>query len=313
MTSVALVRCSSYEQSLVNKAIEEAIELLGGIDNFVKNGDSVLIKPNLLRPDPPEKATTTHPSVVRKVIELVREAGGKPIIGDSPAFGGVKRAARGCGIEALAAEMKVKVVDTSSKVAIVSGKPGQSLERFKISGWVAESDVVINLPKLKVHRQMQFTAAIKNNFGCVPGKKKARLHLTHGHDREMFAKMLLEYCYHVIKPNLTLIDGIVAMERTGPQGGDPRKLEALICGVDVVALDRVVCEIIGMPTDEVAFMRVAKEFGFGQADLSKISMLGESLEDLRVSDFKFARLIPVTFSPLRIIKSTIKDFIKKVA
>ncbi|RKX99661.1 (4Fe-4S)-binding protein, partial [Candidatus Poribacteria bacterium] len=84
---VGLVRCESYDREAVGEAVGRVLELLGGVHRFVKPGERVLIKPNLLSPAHPDRAITTHPSVVEAVIEQVKLAGGLPIIAESPGAG----------------------------------------------------------------------------------------------------------------------------------------------------------------------------------------------------------------------------------
>ena len=121
---------------------------------------------------------------------------------------------------------------------------------------------------------MQLTIAIKNLFGCVPGKLKSRLHLWYGKDRQTFGKMLVEYT-ELIAPQLTIVDGILAMEVPGP--GSPYPLGILTGSTNVVALDRVHCEIVD-----------------------------QSLSDVAVSNFEFPLMIPVNFSPFRVVTSALR-------
>ena len=105
-SSVSIVKCKDYEEEKVLSALRRAIDLIGGIQAFVSKGSHVLLKPNLLYGKSPEKAVTTHPSIVRGMIQIVREAGGIPFIGDSPSVGGLTRTAEKAGIKAVADEMK---------------------------------------------------------------------------------------------------------------------------------------------------------------------------------------------------------------
>jgi uncharacterized protein (DUF362 family) len=310
-TTIAIVKCSNYAQNLVDQSIAELLDHLGGIGRYVKSGDTVLLKPNLLAAAHPDDPTATHHAVMRSLIQQVQSVGGKPFIGDSPAFGNVTTVARKSGLMAVADELGVPITEWSRSVKMPHPKH-YSVRSYRLAREVVEADVVINVPKLKVHRQMQLTAAIKNNFGCVPGKRKARLHLLRGKDRLTFGKMLIEYC-ELIKPALTIVDAIVAMDRLGPSGGNPYPLGILTGGVDVVALDRVHAEIIGLPDDEFDLMHAAREIGVGETDLTKIEILGESLKAVQVSDFEFPTMMPVNFSPFRIVKSTIKHLWMKRA
>ena len=95
---VSIVKSRSYHDPEVLEGLRQALHLIGGMESFVKKGDRVLLKPNLLFGKDPEKAVTTHPSVVKGVIRIVREAGGVPFIGDSPGIGSTVRAAEKAGI-----------------------------------------------------------------------------------------------------------------------------------------------------------------------------------------------------------------------
>ncbi|MBI1924093.1 DUF362 domain-containing protein [Candidatus Poribacteria bacterium] len=310
--TVAIVKCSTYSQPHVDQAVSELLDLLGGISRYVKSGDRVLLKPNLLGASHPDDPTSTHRAVIHSLIQQVQSVGGKPFIGDAPAFGNVTTVARKSGLMAVAEELGVGITDWSDSVR-VPHPANYSLKFYTLAREVVEADVVINVPKLKVHQQMQLTGAIKNNFGCVPGKRKARLHLWRGKDRVTFGKMLIEYC-ELIKPALTVVDAIVAMDRVGPRNGNPYPLGILTGGVDVVALDRVHGEIVGLPDDAFDLMNAAREIGIGETDLTQIKILGERLVDVQVSDFKFPLMMPVNFSPFRIVKSTIKHlWAKRVA
>lgn len=219
--------------------------------------------------------------------------------------------ARNSGLLAVAEELGVPITDWRGAVKVVH-PAHYSLRSYKLAREVVDADVVINVPKLKVHQQMQLTAAIKNNFGCVPGKRKARLHLSHGKDRITFGKMLIEYC-ELIKPALTVVDAVVAMDRMGPRRGDSYPLGVLTGGTDVVALDRAHAEIVGLPDTEFDLMNAARAIGVGETDLMRMEILGERLADVQVTDFKFPPMRPVTFSPLRVAKSTIKHLWAKRA
>lgn len=98
MSKVAIVYCESYEYSEVKKAVERGFDLLGGSSMFVRPNEKILIKPNWLSADPPEKCVTTHPAVFRAVSEVLQGAGAILSYGDSPAFQSPETAAKRTGI-----------------------------------------------------------------------------------------------------------------------------------------------------------------------------------------------------------------------
>ena len=108
---VSIVKCKDYEQNLVYQKVKEAVDLLGGMEDFVAPGQKVLLKPNLVGGRPLDKCVTTHPSVVRAVAISVIEAGATPLIGDSPQMGSVEKVANKCGIGDVARELGVDIVE----------------------------------------------------------------------------------------------------------------------------------------------------------------------------------------------------------
>lgn len=282
---VALQQCRKYGTDAVDKAVKKAIDELGGIDRFVGRGTRVLLKPNLLIGRVPEKHVNTHPEVVRAMIKLVKQAGGNPVVGDSPALGSAVKVASKCGVADVAKSERVEVIDFNRPVEV--DNPTQTkFKKFKIDQAVLDADVVINLPKLKSHGQMILTLGVKNMFGVVPGTRKTQWHLAAGTDRMHFARMLVDL-YRKVAPELTLIDGIVGMQGNGPQSGDPKKLGVIAASEDAAALDAVICEIVGLKRDRMPTTLAAEELGAGQTRLEKIAVAGDELDDFRVGNFVF--------------------------
>ncbi len=284
-SSVSIVKCQNYDENKVLSGLRRSIDLIGGIQTFVKKGHHVLLKPNLLYGKSPEKAVTTHPAIVKGVIEIVREAGGVPFIGDSPSIGSLMKAAEKAGIKAVADEMKCPLVEFNRPVLPPNGK-GKIFKQLEIDQTVLEADVIINLPKWKTHVQMLLTLGVKNLFGCIPGPRKALWHLKAGEDRKTFAQILVDL-YQVIQPSLTLLDGIVGMEGNGPNSGRPIPLGLILASGDSLSLDQIVCDLLGISRKSLLTNRVAFEQGLGK---DKIDVVGERVEDVKISNFQFPTL-----------------------
>lgn len=220
MPTVSLIRADSYELNALRSRLKILLEPIGGIQAFVKEGDRVLLKPNLLTGSRPTKECVTRPELVYCIAQLVKEAGGKPFLGDSPAFGSAKGVAKANGYLPLIEELNLPVVE-------FHGKPYQTendnFDRLRLSKEAMDADVVINLPKVKSHVQLTLTLGVKNLFGCVPGKMKAWWHMEAGKDASRFGEMLVETA-KAINPDLTIVDGIIGHEGNGPSGGEPRHL-----------------------------------------------------------------------------------------
>jgi len=284
-SSVSIVKCQNYDEDRVLSALRQSIDLIGGIQAFVKKGSRVLLKPNLLFGKSPERAVTTHPSILKGMIRIVREAGGVPSIGDSPSVGSLTWTAEKAGIKAVADEMKCPLVEFNRPVLPPKGG-GKTFKQLEIDRVVLEADVIINLPKLKTHSLTLLTLGIKNLFGCIPGPKKPLWHLKAGKDRETFAKILVDI-YEVLRPSLTLLDGIVGMEGNGPNSGRPIPIGLILASGDSLNLDQIVCDLLGISREALSTNRVAFEQGMGKAP---IDVLGERVEDIMVANFKFPAL-----------------------
>ena len=305
MTIVAIARCPDYQEANVRAAWDEALGHIGGLERYVSRGDTVLLKPNLVTHGSPDSGITTHPAVVAAALARLSDLGARVAVGASPAFGAAEDVAEAADIGAVARRYGARVVDFRHRVVTMPAD-GASVRRFRMSADVLEADAIINLPKLKAHRQMVMTAGVKNLYGCVPGKKKAVCHLTHGGDRATFARMILEYVGQ-IRPTLTVVDAVVAMSRTGPRFGDPYPLGLLVASVDPVAVDRTLCDIVGLDPEALPFVPVARNLGVGETVPANITVAGVSVEEASVDDFTFPTLIPVTFSPARILRSAVRD------
>jgi uncharacterized protein (DUF362 family)/Pyruvate/2-oxoacid:ferredoxin oxidoreductase delta subunit len=284
-SSVSIVKCQNYDEEKVLGGLRQSIDLIGGIGAFVRQGSRVLLKPNLLYGKSPEKAVTTHPAILRGMIQILREAGGVPFIGDSPSIGSLMRTAEKAGIKAVANEMKCPLVEFNNPV-LPSQRRGNIFKQLEIDRTVLEADVVINLPKFKTHSLTLLTLGVKNLFGCIPGPRKVLWHLKAGEDRKTFAQILVDI-YQVIQPSLTILDGIVGMEGNGPNSGRPIPMGLILASRDSVSLDQIACDLLGISRESLLTNRVAIEQGLGK---DGIEVVGERVEDVRITHFQFPTL-----------------------
>ena len=304
LNKVSVVKCTDYSKEDIRSAVDKTFSFFGGIENVIKKGSKVLLKPNFLKESSPRKCIVTHPAVIEAVAEAVLEAGATPIIGDSPAFGSVVKVAKRIGLDKFAEKHGIDIIelDKPRKVSINCGGKDFSLT---VSGRALDVDAIINLPKLKVHVQVLFTAGVKNLYGCVSGKQKAWRHLKSKNDLEWYADMLIAN-YQLVKPVFTIVDAVTAMEEKGPTGGKPKDVSLLVGGIDVIAVDRVVTELLSVRPEDVPILRAAKRLGIGEQDLSKIEIAGEELASVKVHDFIFPELLPIGFDFIRVVKSLIR-------
>jgi uncharacterized protein (DUF362 family)/Pyruvate/2-oxoacid:ferredoxin oxidoreductase delta subunit len=276
MARVAIVKCKNYERARVEQAVKTAFDLLGGLSAFVKKGEKVLIKPNILSARLPEDGVCTHLEVIRAAVKSVKECGAMPFIGDNP--GGSlspSKAYEGSGLALLAKEEGVELKETKD-IKVVNGIP--------IADYFFECDKIINLPKMKTHSLMGLTGAVKNMYGAIAGLHKSELHKKFPNPEE-FAKVLVD-TFEITKPSLVLMDGIVAMDQQGPAAGRLKYPGLILAGEDSVAIDSVFAELIGIKPLDILTTKESYKRKLGEADLKNIEILGESVRDSLIEDFE---------------------------
>lgn len=275
---VSIVKCKSYEPGLVLDSTKKAIDLLGGISSFIQPKSKVLLKPNLLMGRGPESGIDTHPEVVRAVVRVLKEIDCSIYLGDGPSVWGrhadnVNEVYRISGMTKICEEEGVELVDFEHR---------RWREKFPLAAWLDKCDCVVNIPKFKTHQLTTLTGAIKNLFGLVWKTHKTELHKKY-FDISDFSGILVDV-YEEVKPALTVIDGIIAMEGDGPgTGGKLRNCGLLFAGRDCVALDSILALIMGLKPLDVLTTREAAARGLGSADIKEISILGERLKDITES------------------------------
>lgn len=268
---VALMTCEEYNPDLVQSVIEVGLNLVGGRELF-QPGEKILLKPNLLAADPPERAVTTHPEVFRAVGRILKGYGANLVFGDSPGIGSLTRVARKAGLLDVARELKIELADFT-QAGLIHSPEGTQNRTFMIAAGVLNCDGMVSLPKLKTHGLMRMTGAIKNQFGCIPGLLKGEFHVKLP-DPTDFARMLVDLNL-ALKPRLYILDGIMAMEGNGPRGGKPRPLNLLALSTDPVALDATVCRLLGLEPESIPTIVIGTEAGLGKSQPEEIAILGD--------------------------------------
>ncbi|HTY13807.1 MAG TPA: DUF362 domain-containing protein [Candidatus Omnitrophota bacterium] len=278
MIDVSLSACRDYDESRVLEAITRSVDLLGGMKYFVKPGQKVLLKVNMLGANPPEKGVTTHPSILKAVIELVKQAGGIPVVGDSPGYGNPQKAFEVCGFKAVC-DRAGAATDAFKEQAKLKLAEGGMLGSFTVARAALEADVIINLPKLKTHTLTGVTAATKNMFGCIPGLLKSEWHVKLS-DRDSFSKMLLEL-RTALKPALSIVDAVMAMEGPGgPAAGPLRNIGLIAASTDTQALDHTLFRVLNIDPATIPTISNDPEF-----DPARINVVGEKVEAHVCTDF----------------------------
>jgi uncharacterized protein (DUF362 family)/NAD-dependent dihydropyrimidine dehydrogenase PreA subunit len=278
----------------VKTALEKVLEDLGGIHSFVKRGDRVLLKPNLLWGAPSQAAVVTHPAFVEALATMIVDSGATPFIGDSSSIGGLARTLAKSGYDPFMKRMGIQAVPFK-ETASVEAPEGRVFRRIDLAREVFGFDRLINLAKLKTHCQMVLTLAVKNLFGTIAGADKAMWHLKAGKDYDTFATVLVQILESV-KPTLSLLDGILGMEGDGPSAGKPRYIGIIAASTDALALDATVCRLLGFRVESVRTCVIGESLGVGVTAKDRIEIAGDALEGFPMRDFKPPKSMTITWN-----------------
>ena len=193
----------------------------------------------------PELAVTTHPEIVRAVAMVLKNCGARLYLGDSPGFGSLENCLEKSGLMTVMRDMDITMVSFADENTIAEPE-NLVAKKLTLAKAAFDYDKIINLPKLKTHSMMGTTLAVKNLFGFIPGLRKAKWHLRAGHDRYLFARVILDI-YQQVVPTWNFLDAITGMEGDGPTGGTPRHCGLLALSADAPLLDFMVEKWIGYP------------------------------------------------------------------
>jgi uncharacterized protein (DUF362 family) len=277
MTKVSIVKTNpmpGYPEIL--KAVEKALDMIGGIQDMVKAGDLVLINPSWVAPPVEREAgCITIPEIPRAIADIVKTLGARPVIAESSAVGvDTEKVIQASGYRELR-EMGYEVVNLKNtphvNIPIPNGKVFTSLPFWEL---VQQADVIISVPKLKTHDQTEMTCAIKNLKGLLTDSgKKAN------HQEGLFEAVI--DLMSAVKPQLAVVDAIICQEGVGPVFGRPVEMNLILAGKDLVAVDSTCARLIGYEPGETLLTVNAAARGLGVMDPEKIEVVGEPLDRIK--------------------------------
>lgn len=299
---VALARCKDYNAEQVDRAINKTIDLLGGIENIIRPNSKVLIKPNLLTDSQPHECITTHPRVIESIILLLKKINSDIYVGDSPGVVGQRK-----DIDKVYEVTGMKEVCQRQGVELVYFDKAILKNNIPLTDWIERCDYIINVPKFKTHSLTKLTAAIKNTFGLVLGMHKVKIHKDYM-DTEEFSKQLVNI-FELVKPVLTIVDAVIAMEGEGPgSAGTRTDTELILASQDAVAMDSVLATIMGLFPKDIPTTKEAANRELGVSDINNINILGENLGEFIYSDFKLPKTSFIYSMPKPLLK-----FVRKLS
>lgn len=220
----------------------------------------IVLKPNLNNDLNGLMGNSTDLRVLSSVIQALQRAGYRDItVADGPTAGVERRGLdvfRRLRIDRLAQALGVRCTDLNHAPGCAVTLTGAG--SIDIARACLNADLLINLPKLKTHWEAGLTAATKNLMGCLPQHSKKRMH------KDLIPNLMR--LNEAIRPNLHLVDGLVAMEGQGPGDGRPRALHLLVAGTSNYLVDLVTARLVGFEVAEVPYLRRAAERGLLSRD-----------------------------------------------
>ena len=282
MSKVVVLRCESYNHETVYEKVKEGLNLLGGLNAFFNTSQRILLKPNLLASSEPDKCVTTHPAIFEAVTRLMKEGGFNVQYGDSPGFGNPEKVAANSGLKEVADRYDLSFADFSGGETVDFPK-GNFTKQYEIVYAVSESDAILNICKMKSHQLTRITGAVKNSLGLVYGINKGAMHAKYP-DAISFSKMLVDLNL-LIKPNLHIMDGIIAMEGNGPRSGNPKPMNVIIMSDDPVAIDATFCRMVDLDPSLIPTISYGESYGLGKWKEEDIEYLGDDLKGFISKDF----------------------------
>jgi uncharacterized protein (DUF362 family)/Pyruvate/2-oxoacid:ferredoxin oxidoreductase delta subunit len=283
---VAVEPCNAYNPDRVYHSL---VKLLQAIRFNAPRNKKILLKPNIIAQNTPEQATTTHPAVVDAVCRFFTEHACHISIGDSSAFyqgGGTNKGLETSGMAEVAKKYGARIIPfETTRLRKITTQ--EHLNPLYVTEAVFEHDLVINLPKLKVHQLARYTGAIKNMYGCVVGGTKQLYHTLYQHRenyQEQWGKPLVDV-YEAATPHLSIMDAIIGLDKNGPAAnGEPRFTGLILASTSGPALDVVACGIIGFDPYWVPAVREAIERGLVSPDHIEVRGHVPSIPYVRLPD-----------------------------
>lgn len=243
---VFLRKCDSYDQ------IDDILQpVLKNYSEIFKPQESVLVKPNLLSARKPQDGVTTHPAVLESVLKFLISLGTRPFVADSPASSTLQKVVYESGILQVCEKYSVPIVELDDPVEV----DGQVYKKIKISSKALKVDKIVNIAKLKTHSQMILTLGVKNTFGCIPGLEKSGWHIRCA-TNENFVALLVDV-HLLVKPVLTILDGITGMEGNGPANGKLKHFGVIAVSENAFALDHAICKKLSIDPEMIYTLKEA--------------------------------------------------------
>jgi uncharacterized protein (DUF362 family) len=257
LAQLAIAKAKGEEPVSADTLVRRAVDAMGGIKRFVSRGDVVVVKPNIGWDRMPIHAANTNPDVVGAVVQLAFEAGAKKVVVADGSCNDPDRCFQRSGIWRKAYSLGAEVVLPAEHRYRTTRMKGEVLDEWPIFTTLVDADKVINVPVAKHHNLAKYTAAMKNWYGVLGGRRN-RLHQS--------IDMSIADLATFMRPTLVVVDAMRVLMRNGPQGGnidDTRVMNTIIATADQVAADAYGCTLIGQHRENLPYLKMGHDRGLG--------------------------------------------------
>ncbi|WP_243547224.1 DUF362 domain-containing protein [Pseudodesulfovibrio tunisiensis] len=300
--TIAIARILEYESTLLDSAVGLVLKE-AGIKPDPRS--RVLVKPNLISSTNAEHSCT-NARITAAACRYLLDCGAYVTVADSPAFGTVNSVARASCLdyELSRIAMNVSPMRRPRSVRLRSGR------KIAVSRDALEADLIVSIPRLKVHGQMRVTGAVKNLFGCVVGFRKAFAHRRFP-DMEQFRSMIMDL-YEILPPKAALMDAVRPMHRDGPTKGEPFDLGLIAASHDPVALDTAMYDLLDLTPEAVPLWAEAVKRDLPGARPDSLVYPLEKPDSFDATGFVIPEVLdPIRFQPMRLAKGRLRSLLKR--
>lgn len=293
----------------VRRMMSELFNLIGPAEEIIPPGSKVLIKPNLTAEENLwEKGIHTSPIFMQALIEEIQKANpAEVIIAEGTAIGlDTKKAFTANGYAEVARRTGARLLDLyDGEYEEVSTPPGSMLKSISISKAVQQADFFINAPTMKTHVATTITVAMKNLKGTTTYAEKKRFHY-------FGLNKAIAELNAILKPDINVVDGLIAMEGDGPLAGTPVGLNLLMAGHDAVAVDTIAARIMGIDPEEVPALSFARNMGYGVQDEKEIKIIGTPISEVTVPFRRASAPLEIKHPNILLLDGQACDFCRNV-
>lgn len=284
----AVVRAAARAQA--DAMVAQAVNALGGMRRFVARNDVVVVKPNIGWDRTALQAANTNPAVVAAVVRLALEAGARKVIVTDASCNDPGRCFQRSGIWAAAHRAGAEVMLPAEHRFRTMRLRGEVLDEWPVYRTLIEADKVINVPVAKHHNLARYTAAMKNWYGTLGGRRN-RLHQS----IDLSVADLATF----MRPTLTVVDALRVLIRNGPQGGnvdDTRRMNVVLATTDQVAADAYGCTLIDQRPENLPYLRIGEERRIGTTQWQTLRPREVAIDEHGVTQ-THALVVPAGFDP----------------